>query len=80
MFQSVDGPLFDWLNVEDNVAFGPKTAGCDRKARRAIASEYNAMVGLTGHEKKLVRIWKETGRTFIYVTHDIREDWQRPFW
>ena len=57
-----------------------KVAGCDRKARRAIAAEYIAMVGLTGHEKKLVRVWKETGRTFVYVTHDIREDWQRLFW
>ncbi|MEO2037533.1 MAG: hypothetical protein ABGW90_02355 [Martelella sp.] len=55
-------------------------AGCDRKARRAIAAEYIAMVGLTGHEKKLVCVWKETGRTFVYVTHDIREDWQRLFW
>lgn len=119
VFQSVDGPLFDWLSVEDNVAFGPKMAGRDRSARRAIAAEYIDMVGLKGHEKKLpselsggmkqrvqiartlaagpeivlmdepfaaldaltrrvlqkelVRIWKETGRTFIYVTHDIRE-------
>ena len=119
VFQSVDGPLFDWLSVEDNVAFGPKMAGRDRKARRAIAAEYIDMVGLKGHEKKLpselsggmkqrvqiartlaagpeivlmdepfaaldaltrrvlqkelVRIWNETGRTFIYVTHDIRE-------
>lgn len=119
VFQSVDGPLFDWLSVEDNVAFGPKMAGYDRSKRRAIAAEYIDMVGLKGHEKKLpselsggmkqrvqiartlaagpqivlmdepfaaldaltrrvlqkelARIWQETGRTFIYVTHDIRE-------
>ncbi|WP_246710472.1 hypothetical protein [Martelella soudanensis] len=24
-------------------------------------------------QKELARIWKETGRTFIYVTHDLRE-------
>jgi NitT/TauT family transport system ATP-binding protein len=119
VFQSVDGPLFEWLTVADNVAFGPRMAGDSRVKQREIAARYIDLVGLTGHEGKyphelsggmkqrvqiartlaagpdivlmdepfaaldaltrrmlqreIARIWQETGRTFIYVTHDIRE-------
>ncbi|MGK9055361.1 ABC transporter ATP-binding protein [Neorhizobium petrolearium] len=119
VFQSIDGPLFDWLTVQDNVAFGPKMAGVGKADRNEIAARYIELVGLKGHEKKyphelsggmkqrvqiartlaadpkivlmdepfaaldaltrrvlqreLVRIWSETGCTFVYVTHDIRE-------
>lgn len=52
VFQSVEGPLFDWLTVLDNVAFGPKMAGMGREARLKIAAEFIALVGLSGHEKK----------------------------
>ncbi|WDR07290.1 ABC transporter ATP-binding protein [Devosia rhodophyticola] len=119
VFQSVEGPLFDWLTVEENVGFGPKMAGADGATRRATAQRFIDMVGLKGHEHKypselsggmkqrvqiartlaadpkvvlldepfaaldaltrrvlqreIARIWTETGRTFLYVTHDIRE-------
>ena len=119
VFQSVDGPLFEWLTVADNVAFGPRMAGDSRVKQREIAARYIDLVGLTGHEGKyphelsggmkqrvqiartlaagpdivlmdepfaaldaltrrvlqreIARIWQETGCTFIYVTHDIRE-------
>jgi len=119
VFQSVDGPLFDWLTVQQNVGFGPKMAGAGKAEQAAIAARFIDMVGLKGHEKKfpaelsggmkqrvqiartlaaaprvglldepfaaldaltrrvlqreIARIWQETGRTFLYVTHDIRE-------
>lgn len=52
VFQSVDGPLFDWLTVMDNVGFGPKMAGAGRAERRATAQRFIDMVGLKGHEHK----------------------------
>jgi NitT/TauT family transport system ATP-binding protein len=119
VFQSVDGPLFDWLTVRENVAFGPRMAGASRAEQAAVAARYIDMVGLKGHETKfphelsggmkqrvqiartlaadpevvlldepfaaldaltrrvlqreIARIWSETRRTFLYVTHDIRE-------
>ena len=119
VFQAVDGPLFDWLSVRDNVAFGLRIAGMPLDRRRAVAQEYIGLVGLGGHETKfphelsggmkqrvqiartlaanpdvvlmdepfaaldaqtrrvlqreIARIWRETGKTFLYVTHDIRE-------
>jgi NitT/TauT family transport system ATP-binding protein/taurine transport system ATP-binding protein len=39
--------LFPWLSVRDNVAFGPRMRGIKRAARRAIADEYLALVGLS---------------------------------
>lgn len=119
VFQAVDGPLFDWLNVVDNVGFGPRMAGKRGVALKAHAGAYIDLVGLKGHEAKyphelsggmkqrvqiartlaaepdvvlmdepfaaldaltrrvlqreIARIWRDTGKTFIYVTHDIRE-------
>ncbi|MEO7202948.1 MAG: ABC transporter ATP-binding protein [Candidatus Tumulicola sp.] len=119
VFQSVDGPLFDWLTVRDNVAFGPRVAGRSRAEQLTIAQRYLDLVGLATHETKyphelsggmkqrvqiartlaadprtvlmdepfaaldaqtrrvlqreIARIWRETGKSFVYVTHDIRE-------
>jgi NitT/TauT family transport system ATP-binding protein len=119
VFQSVDGPLFDWLTVGENVAFGPKMAGASRQERARTAAQFIELVGLRGHESKfphelsggmkqrvqiartlaagprvvlldepfaaldaltrrvlqreIARIWQETRRTLLYVTHDIRE-------
>jgi NitT/TauT family transport system ATP-binding protein len=119
VFQSVEEPLFQWLTVAENAAFGPSIAGKSRSECRAIAQQYIDLVGLRGHEakfphelsggmkqrvqiartlaarpdlilfdepfaaldaltrrvlqKELTRIWRETGCTMIYVTHDIRE-------
>jgi NitT/TauT family transport system ATP-binding protein len=119
VFQSVDAPLFDWLNVLENVEFGLRMAGVPSALRRERARRWVGMVGLSGHEGKLpaqlsggmkqrvqiarvlavdptivlmdepfaaldaqtrrlmqreiVRIWSETRKTIVYVTHDIRE-------
>jgi NitT/TauT family transport system ATP-binding protein len=119
VFQSVDGPLFDWLTVNDNIGFGLEIAGMPAARRKETVARYVALVGLRGHEKKyphqlsggmkqrvqiartlavepdvvlmdepfaaldaltrrvlqreIARIWSETRKTVIYVTHDIRE-------
>ena len=119
VFQSVEGPLFDWLTVAENIGFGLRLAGMPRDERNAKVAHYTRMVGLAGHEKKfphelsggmkqrvqiartlavepevvlmdepfaaldaltrrvlqreIGRIWRETRKTVIYVTHDIRE-------
>jgi NitT/TauT family transport system ATP-binding protein len=119
VFQSVDGPLFDWLTVAENVGFGLRIAKVPRERLAATVDHYVRLVGLAGHEAKfphelsggmkqrvqiartlavepdvvlmdepfaaldaltrrvlqreIARIWSETGKTFVYVTHDIRE-------
>ena len=124
VFQSVDGPLLDWLTVRQNVAFGLKMqARRGRKGRGAFDSSevdhWLATVGLTSaaakfpHElsggmkqrvqiarilavkpdivlmdepfaaldaqtrrllqQQVSELWRAEGRTFVYVTHDIRE-------
>jgi NitT/TauT family transport system ATP-binding protein len=119
IFQSVDAPLFDWLNVLENVEFGLRMAGIPSAERRDQGRRWVNAVGLGAHERKLpsqlsggmkqrvqiaralavdptiilmdepfaaldaqtrrlmqreiVRIWSETGKTIVYVTHDIRE-------
>jgi len=119
VFQSVEGPLFEWLSVAENVEFGLKIANIAKTRREEISHKYIDLVGLKGHEgkfphqlsggmkqrvqiartlavqpdvvlmdepfaaldaltrrvlqKEIARIWYETKKCFIYVTHDIRE-------
>lgn len=121
VFQSVDGPLMEWLTVRQNVEFGLKL-----QARRGGApfskSEVDHWLGIVGlsraadkypHElsggmkqrvqiarilavkpstvlmdepfaaldaqtrrllqQQVSELWRAEGRTFVYVTHDIRE-------
>ncbi|HEY1726962.1 MAG TPA: ABC transporter ATP-binding protein [Candidatus Baltobacteraceae bacterium] len=119
IFQDSTAALFPWLNVQENVAFGPKLrhasiADFEPRLRATLA-----LVGLEQHahkfpyelsggmrqrlqiaralimdpemmlmdeplaaldaitkramQRELVRIWSETGRTVVYVTHDIAE-------
>jgi NitT/TauT family transport system ATP-binding protein len=118
IFQDASAALFPWLNVEENVLFGPRLTG---KADSYLPKlkVYLKMAGLAQHAQKfpfelsggmkqrlqlaralimepeillmdepfaaldaitkrglqieLARIWHETGKTFIYVTHDIVE-------
>ena len=118
IFQDASAALFPWLNVEENVLFGPRLTG---KADSYLPKlkPYLKMVGLAqlaqkfpfelsggmkqrlqlaralimepeillmdepfaaldaitkrGLQIELARIWHETGKTFIYVTHDIVE-------
>jgi NitT/TauT family transport system ATP-binding protein len=46
------GALFTWMNVTDNVAFGPRATGKSRAEAARIASHYTEMVGLTGFAKR----------------------------
>ncbi len=119
VFQSVETPLFDWLNVQENVEFGLRMQKLPPDKRREVAHHYVEMVGLAGQERKypaelsggmkqrvqiartlatepsvvlmdepfaaldaqtrrilqreIVNIWLTTRKTFIYITHDIRE-------
>jgi NitT/TauT family transport system ATP-binding protein len=43
--------LFPWMNVLDNVAFGPQLKGASRQARYAVARRWIDMVGLQGFEE-----------------------------
>ncbi|MCI1857449.1 MAG: ABC transporter ATP-binding protein [Sporolactobacillus sp.] len=119
VFQNSDASLFTWLNVKQNIEFGPKMKKINKRERAAIADKYIRLVGLKGHEKKLpkelsggmkqrvqlarvlandpkillmdepfgaldaqtkrimqkelVKIWEETHKTILFVTHDIQE-------
>jgi NitT/TauT family transport system ATP-binding protein len=119
IFQESSSALFPWLNVEENIVFGPKLAGIKRFEYESQLQIYLRMVGLSRHAQKfpfelsggmkqrvqiarslimepevllmdepfaaldaiskrslqrqLSRIWEETHKTIIYVTHDIIE-------
>ena len=49
MFQSY--ALFDWMTVEDNIAFSLTCAGRPAAERREIARRMAALVGLSGSER-----------------------------
>ena len=48
-----EASIFPWMTVRDNVAFGLKARGFDRKDRYAIAEPYIRKVGLGGFEDAL---------------------------
>lgn len=119
IFQDAGEALFPWLNVEENVAFGPRLHGAAGQPLLANLDRYLHMVGLKEHahkypfelsggmkqrvqiaralimepaillmdepfaaldaitkrllQQELARIWQETGKTIVYVTHDIIE-------
>ena len=43
--------LFPWLNIIDNITFGPRMAGAPAKQYAAQAERYVQLMGLTGFEK-----------------------------
>ena len=111
--------LFPWMSVRHNVEFGPRMAGIDAPARRALSEEILAMVGLADVadnapyelsggmqqraaiaralagrprvllmdepfaaldaltrerlQEEIVRIWRSTGTTILFVTHSVDE-------
>jgi NitT/TauT family transport system ATP-binding protein len=119
IFQDAGEALFPWLNVEENVLFGPSLHTSAAASYRANLDRYLRMVGLKEHahkfpfelsggmkqrvqiaralimepevllmdepfaaldaitkrllQQELSRIWQETARTIVYVTHDIIE-------
>ncbi len=54
VFQS-DIALFPWLTVRENIAYGPKVRGVDRRRREALVDEYVELVGLHQHQTKYPR-------------------------
>ena len=46
------GALFTWMNVADNVAFGPRALGKSQAEAARIAAGYIEMVGLTTFSKR----------------------------
>jgi NitT/TauT family transport system ATP-binding protein len=49
-----EGALFPWLNVQDNVEFGPKIAKMPKEMRRQVADKYIEMVGLSKFSESFV--------------------------
>jgi NitT/TauT family transport system ATP-binding protein len=49
VFQSY--ALFDWMTVEDNIAFSLRCSGKNRSQQHAVAKEMAMLVGLQGFEK-----------------------------
>ncbi|WP_374238114.1 ABC transporter ATP-binding protein [Actinoplanes sp. DH11] len=47
--------LFPHLNARDNVAFGPRRHGVDRRAAHAVADRWLERVGLTGYSRRKPR-------------------------
>jgi len=54
VFQS-DTALFDWLSVEDNVAYGPRAQHVPRSSLQPKVKEVLKLVGLESHGQKLPR-------------------------
>lgn len=46
-----DAALFNWLTVEENIAFGPRMQGIPEERYRPIVAENIRLVGLEGFEK-----------------------------
>jgi len=113
------GALFEWMNVRDNVDFGPRMKGMPKKERDEISDHLLEVVGLRDFKEKAVyelsggmqqrvalarclanepdvilmdeplgaldaltrekmqglvlKLWKETGKTIILITHSVEE-------
>ena len=113
------GALFEWMNVRENVDFGPRMKGMPRAERDQISDHLLDVVGLADFKEKAVyelsggmqqrvalarclanepdvilmdeplgaldaltrekmqglvlKLWKETGKTIILITHSVEE-------
>ncbi len=113
------GALFEWMNVRENVGFGPRMKGMDSGEARRIVDRLLNSVGLKDFKEKAVyelsggmqqrvalarclanepdvilmdeplgaldaltrekmqslvlKLWKETGKTIILITHSVEE-------
>jgi NitT/TauT family transport system ATP-binding protein len=82
-----DSGLFPWMRVATNVGFGLFTRGVPAAEQAVRVEAALKLVGLTkfrNHfphqlsggailQAELVRIWEETGKTVVYITHSIEE-------
>jgi len=113
------GALFEWMNVRENVAFGPRMKGAPKAETARIVDELLEIVGLQDFKDKAIyelsggmqqrvalarclandpdvilmdeplgaldaltrekmqglvlKLWKETGKTIILITHSVEE-------
>ena len=113
------GALFEWMNVRENVEFGPRMKGMPKEERDKISDHLLEVVGLQDFKEKAVyelsggmqqrvalarclandpdvilmdeplgaldaltrekmqglvlKLWKETGKTIILITHSVEE-------
>ena len=113
------GALFEWMNVRDNVAFGPNMKGMSKSESASVVDHLLETVGLQDFKDKAVyelsggmqqrvalarclandpdvilmdeplgaldaltrekmqglvlKLWKETGKTIILITHSVEE-------
>lgn len=113
------GALFEWMNVRENVGFGPRMKGMPEKPKQEIVDHLLNVVGLRDFKDKAVyelsggmqqrvalarclanepdvilmdeplgaldaltrekmqglvlKLWKETGKTIILITHSVEE-------
>ena len=114
-----NGALFEWMNVRENVEFGPRMKGMPKAGRDRISDHLLEVVGLQDFKDKAVyelsggmqqrvalarclanepdvilmdeplgaldaltrekmqglvlKLWKETGKTIILITHSVEE-------
>lgn len=52
VFQHPDSSLFPWLNVRENVEFGLRMRGIERRQRNETIDRFIGLVGLGSHEHK----------------------------
>ncbi|RVV98716.1 ABC transporter ATP-binding protein [Mesobaculum littorinae] len=113
------GALFEWMNVRENVGFGPRMKGMPKKEKAEVVDHLLEVVGLRDFKEKAVyelsggmqqrvalarclandpdvilmdeplgaldaltrekmqglvlKLWKETGKTVILITHSVEE-------
>lgn len=113
------GALFEWMNVRENVAFGPRMKGAPKAETRQVVDHLLETVGLQDFKDKAIyelsggmqqrvalarclandpdvilmdeplgaldaltrekmqglvlKLWKETGKTIILITHSVEE-------
>lgn len=48
------GALFEWMNVRDNVEFGPRMRGVERQERKRVSEHLLSSVGLGGFAEKAI--------------------------
>lgn len=80
--------LFPWLKVRDNVLYGlskEEKKKLSREEREKLVKKYLELVELNGFEdaypkqlsggmqQEIIKIWQNTHKTMILVTHDIDE-------